>query len=422
MGALRRERLPAVAVDDLLERLVGHPGVRDRSGAAQRRALGTMPGVALALFTGECQCGSIGLIMSLSERRARILALIVDDFVGSAQPVGSQSLVERHQLTLSSATVRNEMAALEEEGMITHPHTSAGRIPSHRGYRYYVSSLMPERNLTNQEQFTILHQFHQASRQLEEWIGLAASVLANNLHNVALVTQPRLLEVRLKQLQLVELLENRALLVAVTSDSGVHQRTVDFPVPVHQDQLTRLAVRLNGEFGGKTVGEFPQPEPGAEPPGPVESAIIAGLTDLMLREQAARVESPIIEGVREMLRQPEFGHSDRMLDTLEAVDERRHPRAVCRSGDGVWLLVWLLQREGDAPGDAHEVFGLERTYFMAWIFRLSILQAASSIIATRATAPVIRISEVEPQSPVVSHHPPHLAEYRHHVLNVCLRR
>ena len=266
--------------------------------------------------------------MSLSERRARILALIVDDFVGSAQPVGSQSLVERHQLTLSSATVRNEMAALEEEGMITHPHTSAGRIPSHRGYRYYVSSLMPERNLTNQEQFTILHQFHQASRQLEEWIGLAASVLANNLHNVALVTQPRLLEVRLKQLQLGELLENRALLVAVTSDSGVHQRTVDFPVPVHQDQLTRLAVRLNGEFGGKTVGEFPQPEPGAEPPGPVESAIIAGLTDLMLREQAARVESPIIEGVREMLRQPEFEDSDRLLDTLEAVDERQLTRAI----------------------------------------------------------------------------------------------
>jgi heat-inducible transcriptional repressor len=264
----------------------------------------------------------------LSDRRARILALIVDDFVGSAQPVGSQSLVERHQLGLSSATVRNEMAALEDEGMITHPHTSAGRIPSHRGYRYYVSSLMPERNLSNQERFTILHQFHQASRQMEEWVGLAASVLANNLHNVALVTQPRLLEVRLKQIQLVELLENRALLVAVTSDSGVHQRTVDFSVPAHQDYLTRLAARLNAEFGGKTVAEFPQPGPDAEPMGAVESAIIATLTDMMLREQAARIESPIIEGVREMLRQPEFGHSDRMLDTLEAVDERRLREAI----------------------------------------------------------------------------------------------
>lgn len=287
--------------------------------------------------------------MSLSERRARILALIVDDFVGSAQPVGSQSLVERHQLGLSSATVRNEMAALEDEGMITHPHTSAGRIPSHRGYRYYVSSLMQERDLTAQEQFTILHQFHQASRQLEEWVGLAASVLANQLHNVALVTQPRLLEVRLKQLQLVELLENRALLVAVTSDSGVHQRTIDFPVAAHQEYLTRLAARLNVEFGGKTVAEFPVRDGNAEPPGPVEAAVVATLTDLMLKEQAAQVESPIVEGVREMLRQPEFGQSDRMLDTLEAVDERRLRRAIPSSSfgqEGVAVVIGDENREG----------------------------------------------------------------------------
>ena len=287
--------------------------------------------------------------MTLSERRARILALIVDDFVGSAQPVGSQALVERHQLTLSSATVRHEMAALEDEGMITHPHTSAGRIPSHRGYRYYVSSLMPERNLSNQEQFTILHQFHQVSRQLEEWVGLAASVLANNLHNVALVTQPRLLEVRLKQLQLVELLENRALLVVITSDSGVHQRNVDFPVPAHQEQLTRLATRLNADFGGKTVGEFPQRELGTESMSAVEAAVIAALTELMLREQAARVESPVIEGVREMLRQPEFGHSDRMLDTLEAVDERRLREAIPSNSideQGVAVVIGDENREG----------------------------------------------------------------------------
>ena len=286
--------------------------------------------------------------MALSERRSRILALIVDDFVDSALPVGSQSLVERHQLGLSSATVRNEMAALEDEGMITHPHTSAGRIPSHQGYRYYVSSLMPERALTPQEQFTILHQFHQASRDLEEWMGLAASVLAHQLHNVALVTQPRLLEVRLKQLQLVELLENRALLVAVMSDSGVHQRTIDFPVAAHQEQLSRLAARLNAEFGGKTVAEFPKRAPEAEPPGPVEAAVVATLTELMLREQAAQVESPVIEGVREMLRQPEFGQSDRMLDTLEAVDERRL-RAAIPSGSvdsGVAVVIGDENREG----------------------------------------------------------------------------
>ena len=117
--------------------------------------------------------------MSLSDRRARILTFIVDDYVDSATPVGSASLVQRHQLGFSSATVRNEMAALEGQGMLTHPHTSAGRIPSNTGYRYYVSSLMEEQALTRDEQMTILHQFRQSARDLENWIGLAASVLAN---------------------------------------------------------------------------------------------------------------------------------------------------------------------------------------------------------------------------------------------------
>lgn len=310
--------------------------------------------------------------MSLSERRARILALIVDDFIESAQPVGSQALVERHALSVSSATVRNEMAALEDEGMITHPHTSAGRIPSNRGYRYYVSSLMPERNLSQQEQFTILHQFHQASRDLEEWVGLAASVLANSLHNVALVTQPRAAAVRLKHLQLVEVAESRALLVAVTADGGVQQRVVDLPVAMSQDQLARLAARLNGEFSGKTAGEFAARE--ASPPlGPADALVVAALTELLLKEQAARVDAPVVEGVRDMLRQPEFGQSDRMLDTLEAVEETQLRRAIpadAVAGPGVTVVIGDENRDGPyqdmsfilarygPPGSAGGIVGL----------------------------------------------------------------
>jgi len=260
--------------------------------------------------------------MALSERRQRILTFIIDDFVDSAQPVGSQSLVERHALGLSSATVRNEMAALEESGFITHPHTSAGRIPSHPGYRYYVSSLMPERNLTQPEKLTILHQFHQSARQLEEWVELAASVLAATSGNAGVITQPRVADVRLKQLQLVELTETRALLILVTSDGGVHQQTIELPAAGPQEQLTRIANRLNGSFGGKSVNEIAAVE-SPEPLGANESLIVATMTALLLREQQAAVEAPVVEGVREMLRQPEFGQSDRLLDTLEAVDERR---------------------------------------------------------------------------------------------------
>jgi len=286
--------------------------------------------------------------MGLSDRRGRILALIVDDYVDSAQPVGSQSLVARHALGLSSATVRNEMAALEDEGLITHPHTSAGRIPSNRGYRYYVSSLMPERDLTTQEQLTILHQFHQSARQLEEWVGLAASVLANSVHNMALITQPRTVEVRLKQLQLVELTDNRALLVVVTADASVHQQTLELPVAMSQEALTRLANRLNGEFGGKMAAEFPAPS-ATEPLSPAEAIVVAAVTDLLLREQRAAVEAPVVEGMRDLLRQPEFGDSDRMLDTIEAVGERKLRSAIPSGAVGeadVAVVIGDENREG----------------------------------------------------------------------------
>ena len=286
--------------------------------------------------------------MDLSERRARILAFIIDDYVESAQPVGSQSLVARHALGLSSATVRNEMAALEDEGFITHPHTSAGRVPSNRGYRYYVSSLMPERRLSREEQISILHQFHQSTRDLEEWVQLAASVLAQSLHNVALVTQPRVMDVRFKQLQLVELSDNRALLVVVTSDAQVHQHQLEFPVATNQEQLMRLANRLNAEFGGRMASELPIRDR-AEPVDAVESVVIAAVADLLLQEQAAAANAPTVEGIREFLRQPEFEGSDRVLDALDAVDERKLREAIPSTAvdaGGVAIVIGDENREG----------------------------------------------------------------------------
>ncbi len=286
--------------------------------------------------------------MPLSERRSRILAFIVDDYVDSAAPVGSQSLVERHALGLSSATVRNEMAALETEGMITHPHTSAGRIPSNRGYRYYVSSLMQERNLSTQERLTILHQFHQSARELERWVGLAASVLANSMQTLALATQPRVHEVRLKQLQLVELAEHRALLVVVTNDAAVRQHTLELPLPADQESLSRLALRLNAELGGLTAAEFAA-RADAEPLAGIEAVVVAAVAETLLHEQDAMAETPVVEGIRDLLRKPEFDESDRMLDTLEAVDERHLQHAIPLSAleqGQVAIVIGDENREG----------------------------------------------------------------------------
>src|SRR5579883_394416 len=141
----------------------------------------------------------------LTERRAQVLRLIVSDYIETATPVGSEQIVKRHRLELSPATIRNEMAKLEEEGYISHPHTSAGRVPSDVGYRYYVETLMDEPNVSTDEQLRILHQFHQSTAALSEWLQLAASVLAQSLRNAAIVSGPRTLSARLKHLELVSL-------------------------------------------------------------------------------------------------------------------------------------------------------------------------------------------------------------------------
>ena len=264
--------------------------------------------------------------MPLSDRRARILAFIVEDYVESAQPIGSASLVARHDLDLSSATVRSEMAALEDEGLITHPHTSAGRVPSNLGYRTYVGSLMGERRLSSQEELTILHQFHQSAVNLERWLALSASVLANSLHTAAIATPPHMVEVRLKQLQLVELTDESALLVVVMNDAAVLQQRLEFTETITQESLTRLAARLNGQLEGLTAAaiEARQAEVGV-----VERQVVEQVVVLLRSEEDAASETPLVEGVRELLRQPEYeGDSDRLLDTLEAVEGSRLQRAI----------------------------------------------------------------------------------------------
>ena len=132
-------------------------------------------------------------------------------------------------MPVSPATVRLEMARLEDEGYISQPHTSAGRVPSDKGYRYYVESLMAEEALPWEERETIRHQFHQAERAMEQWFQLAAAVLAHSVSNFAVVTSPRSKETRLRHVQLVPLQELSALCVVVLNEARIRQQVHRLP-------------------------------------------------------------------------------------------------------------------------------------------------------------------------------------------------
>src|SRR3990170_694177 len=186
----------------------------------------------------------------LSERQSRILELVVREYVEAASPVGSQLIYRKHRLNASPATIRNEMADLEEQGYLTHPHTSSGRVPTEHGYRYYVESLMQEEELLWEEQQTIRHQFHQIERGQDAWVHLAASILAQTVGNAAVVTAPRTDVCRMKHLELVNLHERTALLVLVLDQGRLEQQLLLMDETAGQDALTEMAARLNRLFAG----------------------------------------------------------------------------------------------------------------------------------------------------------------------------
>jgi heat-inducible transcriptional repressor len=260
----------------------------------------------------------------LSERRENLLNLIVEEYVESAVPVGSKSIVEKHRVPYSSATVRIEMARLEDEGYIGQPHTSAGRVPSDKGYRYYVESLMAEEQLAAEEREMIRHQFHQAERDLEEWFQLAAAVLAHSVRNFAVVTSPRSRETRLRHIQLVALQELSALLVVVLQEARIRQQVLNFSQPVDQDVLNAVANRLNAAYSGLTPSEIRErPMPVSE----MDETVIGMATELMDQEAFA-LGDVFRDGVREVLSQPEFARSERILDLVDVLEQRTLATAI----------------------------------------------------------------------------------------------
>jgi heat-inducible transcriptional repressor len=254
----------------------------------------------------------------LTDRRARLLSLIISEYVDSAMPVGSDAIVRRHGLKISSATIRSEMAKLEEDGYISHPHTSAGRVPSDKGYRTYVETLMQERDLPWETKQTIRHQFHQAGREEDEWIHLSAAVLARAVENAAVVTVPRSPEGRLKRIELIAIQENAALLVLVLQQARVKQQVLMFPEPVEQDQLTVISNHLNDAFSGFSAAEIARSQVQLTQ---LEWHVANAVREIISSSDSG-FETAYLEGVRNVLTKPEFANSEKVLNLLEVLEQR----------------------------------------------------------------------------------------------------
>lgn len=255
----------------------------------------------------------------LPPRRENVLKIIVGEYISSALPVGSERIARSYPLGVSPATIRNDMVRLEEEGFITQPHTSSGRVPLDKGYRYYVESLMEKESIPTHEQEMIRRQFHQSERELERLIRLAASVLARIANNVAIITLPKTSVTRFKHLELVSLQEFLALLILVLQEAKVRQITLPLERHVSQEHLGVTAHKLSQAFSGLSAYQIANQKGDLSP---LEEQVTQAVVHIMEEEDLRSYEEPHIEGLRNLLTQPEFASSERVLAIMKALEEK----------------------------------------------------------------------------------------------------
>jgi len=256
---------------------------------------------------------------TLTDRQKSLLLLVIRDYIETAQPVGSKHLVERYRLDLSSATVRNEMSALTDMGYLRQPHTSAGRVPTEEGYHLFVGQMVNQAELPESVQRTISHQFYQSRPDVEQWMTLAASVLAHQSQAVSVVTAPMPEQARFKHVELISTQGRQVLMVLVMTGGEVSQQILTLAEPVAQERLSQTATRLNAALNGRSLDELialPTRSDALEQD--ILTLIVADM-----RRATERVSGQIYtDGQTNLLAEPEFAESDEARRALRLFEER----------------------------------------------------------------------------------------------------
>jgi len=259
------------------------------------------------------------MMTELTDRQKFILTLVIHDYVQNSLPIGSAYLVERYNLDLSPATVRNELASLDEAGYLYQPHTSAGRLPTDEGYRYFVGRLLQEKDLPVTTQRTISHQFYQSRQNMEQWMKLAASVLAHQSHAASLVTAPHPENARIKHLELIATRGQQVLMVLVMIGGEIRQQVLTLAEPVSQEQLSATAARLTSMCSGLDLATIRKL---VIQLSPLEEDMMKLLTQELDQSMTAISGDLYTDGLTNVLTEPEFAQSEDARKALRLLEER----------------------------------------------------------------------------------------------------
>ncbi len=287
----------------------------------------------------------------LDDRKRKILQTIVDDYVSTAEPVGSRTLARKYGLGLSPATIRNEMADLEGLGFLEQPHTSAGRIPSPRGYRFYVDCLLSPPKISQNEVSLITNWYEAKVRSIEEIFQETAKLISRMTHSVSLVTAPQFTKSAFKYVQFLPLDEHRAIIVVVTDAGFVENKVIDIPEGTSFQDLQQIAGGINGRLAGLSFDQIKQSllrevkEDVLTNPALFETALN------ILRQALAveRGERVYLGGTTQLLSQPEFRDVDKIRGLLTMLEEERLLSDILHMQDGEGVVV-TIGRENKYSG------------------------------------------------------------------------
>ncbi|MBL76538.1 MAG: heat-inducible transcription repressor HrcA [Chloroflexi bacterium] len=285
--------------------------------------------------------------VGLNSRRQTLLEIIVADYIETAVPVASQQLVKRYALHVSPATIRNDMAEIEELGYISRPHSSSGGIPADPGYRFYVERITNSSQLPDNFESKVRESIHPDTADPMMWAKSAAEVLSNAVANLAIATTIKPEIARVKQIQLVHLHDNDALLVVVMQEARVSQRMVHFDCIVDQVAMTDAANHLNSIISGSSATELRERWNDQINSSPLFDAVINETIHVLTDIQKSDTQILYTNGLRNLLNQPEFESSQKAQDAASVLEEHSLSKIFAESSTSSNVRVLIGEENQD---------------------------------------------------------------------------
>lgn len=255
---------------------------------------------------------------NLSNRKQKILRHLISDYIANAEPVGSTALATNHRLGVSSATIRNEMVQLEEDGYILRPHTSAGGMPSDKGYRFFVERLLEDVDPPVPLGQTIQAEIEEVRGDVERWAKTASSVVSGVMRTFAFATAPRAFTSRVRRIELLHLRDLTALMVLILHGASVHKQLIPLGKPMTPAALEKARNRLTSMVADRTASEIESNRPSSL--GKLDAVVIDATIDV-LRANEFAAEDFETDGLSGLLAQPEFVETRHGRDLIGALEE-----------------------------------------------------------------------------------------------------